>query len=462
MDTKKKTRKKQKWRLWQRCLFWEIVILLLMFLVELVANWGYLCLSDEERGVREISSDSITANGFQLTNAGYSYDGEKASLRIDLGGQYVEKFVYTYDYEGLLDMQVTIQYHNEFETAAQKTQEDKNSAVIRRSVIDIDEKVDWIDLYTDTDYLLEAGVEDKLLENLPLTLTGFSIQNTFQWNGVRMLWVLVIGNVILLLLMFKGYFGKRIEAAFLLICLSGGILLLSCFPASKVGWDEDTHFYRAYQLSVYPGGEEVSGELLKHFVSSVETWAWNLPDTMEERQEINEYFEETCSEGRDGVIQSGNPQIYTSGYVASALCLKLGRQLHMPFTVLYQFGRLGNLLLYAIVMTYAIKILPVGKRLLMLIGLMPTSIFLACCYSYDPTVTAFTALGTALVLREALAKERKVSWKNLGLSIFFFMWGILPKAVYAPLVLLVFLIPADRFDNKKQKWIARRRPFSWL
>ena len=56
------------------------------------------------------------------------------------------------------------------------------------------------------------------------------------------------------------------------------------------------------------------------------------------------------------------------GYLNQAFLLKIGQILHLPFYFQWLLGKLGNLLLYAVVMSFAIAILPIGKRLLMVIG----------------------------------------------------------------------------------------------
>lgn len=35
-----------------------------------------------------------------------------------------------------------------------------------------------------------------------------------------------------------------------------GVIFVISIPTNKVGWDEETHFKRAYQMSIYPGGEK--------------------------------------------------------------------------------------------------------------------------------------------------------------------------------------------------------------
>ena len=91
---------------------------------------------------------------------------------------------------------------------------------------------------------------------------------------------------------------------------------------------------------------------------------------------------------------------------------------------------------------------------------MPAPMMLAGVYSYDPTVTAFTALSCAYILEAVLNPERRLSWREFAIIMGAFFWGCRIKAVYAPLILMGFLIPADRFETKKKRnWMrAALRP----
>ena len=78
-------------------------------------------------------------------------------------------------------------------------------------------------------------------------------------------------------------------------------------------------------------------------------------------------------------------KLYTFSYLPQALMIQLGRFLHLPFTWIYQLGRLGNLILYCGVIFLAIRKIPFGKRIMMVLALMPTAMFSAVTYTYDTT-----------------------------------------------------------------------------
>ena len=80
---------------------------------------------------------------------------------------------------------------------------------------------------------------------------------------------------------------------------------------------------------------------------------------------------------------------------------------------------------------------------------------LAGVYSYDPTVTAFMYLSFACILRAILDTEKKITWTDYAVMMLAFFWGCRIKAVYAPLLLVGLLIPADHFRSRKERLIMK-------
>ena len=106
-------------------------------------------------------------------------------------------------------------------------------------------------------------------------------------------------------------------------------------------------------------------------------------------------------------------------------------------------------------MYWAIKIIPVGKRILTFISLMPTSMFLAVTYTYDTIVYSFIMLAIAILMKEWLKEEGYVSGKNIILANIFMIIGCLPKAVYAPVALLGMFIPSEKYKSKTKRNILK-------
>lgn len=116
------------------------------------------------------------------------------------------------------------------------------------------------------------------------------------------------------------------------------------------------------------------------------------------------------------------------------------------------FARLFNLLYFVLLTYLALKLTPVYKRTLMLIALMPQTLFLASSCSYDVFVFTSCFLFTALVFRCAYDKNKQVVAKSdlIALCITGSLVALC-KYVYIPMLLMLLLIPKEKFQSLKKK-----------
>ena len=131
-----------------------------------------------------------------------------------------------------------------------------------------------------------------------------------------------------------------------------------------------------------------------------------------------------------------------------AVFLFIGKNLKLPFSAVFALGKFGNLLMYVIVMFWAIRLAKSRKLLLAFVAMLPTPLFLASSYTYDSVVFSFITLGCVLWSREAFFQSTKYyhTASVIG-AIFMMSVGCLSKAVYIPLVLLMLLLP--QFDRNR-------------
>ena len=102
----------------------------------------------------------------------------------------------------------------------------------------------------------------------------------------------------------------------------------------------------------------------------------------------------------------------------------------------------------------AIKHAKYGKRILFLLLLLPTNIFLASQYSKDSYIISLIYLGLSTFVNCYMSKD-KISCKNLLIIVLSFIFGSLSKAIYIPFILLILLLPINKFENKKQGRIIK-------
>ena len=129
----------------------------------------------------------------------------------------------------------------------------------------------------------------------------------------------------------------------------------------------------------------------------------------------------------------------------------LARGLGLPFVKVFYAGKLGNLFMYGLLIYFAIKRLRSGKMILAVTAMLPANIFLASSYSYDIWLIGLTMLGIAYIagVIQDWAGGIQVRIKDIIIILGSLTLGFAPKAVYFPMLLLVFLIPRAGFKSKK-------------
>lgn len=258
----------------------------------------------------------------------------------------------------------------------------------------------------------------------------------------------------------------QIETGFLIVALSAGIAFIVAVPASNLlSWDDEVHYGNALRLSYISDPEFTSSDLMMTQLFSVEgghsvdasmgRWPLNFDLTWSEDQidhlngELDAGFERGPVQVGEGVDLS--VLNYTMiGYIPSAIGLWLGRLLGLPFHMIFALGRIANLLSYCLVCYAAIRIIPCKKTLLCALALIPTSLFMASNYAYDPWLISFGFLSIALLVRE-LASSALLSARSAFPIFLVFLLALGPKAVYFPFIGLMFLMPRKKIAPEKRR-----------
>ena len=221
--------------------------------------------------------------------------------------------------------------------------------------------------------------------------------------------------------------------------------------------DGDMHFYRASDVSYGnvlgpfcvinhdPMIEEIPGNFDKYPF-------WVLTADQNEAPEYNRKLKkvETTWE----TSEYFDPRTYSSFYYyPQAFGLVVARILHTSAYGATIWAHMMNLLAYALITAWAVKLMPIYKNIFMASCMMPMCVYLAASFSADALLNAACFLFIAAVFRYAYDDKKQ----NLGikemLPLGILLWFIYTnKYVYAVLGLLVFLIPREKFGDKKNYW----------
>lgn len=410
-----------------------------------LAEFLYNLPIDKEEDYQYLEESQIKADGFRLQDGVYVSEKGGASLTLEFEEQYVDKLYYEFAYEGQLYATVYVGDYSREDSSASRLIADHNNHLSTSSTVNIRHRTDKITIQM-----------PKSAEHV--NIRAVALNNTGNYSLGRFLFVCLAAGILLLLfhLFHNSRFWKP-ERIFLAISISAGLLMILTLPAHKVGMDEEIHFGRAYYLFDTLAGKDtvtvhpVMNDLI---TASMNNWPESIPQSEEEQKEEDRFWNanlawDSSASSKEYQQDNYKLQLYSFSYLPQALMIQAGRLFHLDFTAIYRLGRLGNLLLYCAVVYLAIRKIPFGKRIMMVMALTPTAMFSAVTYTYDTTVTAFTFLGIAYLLPELMDDGGKLSRKNCVVFILSFVIASLPKPVYIPLLLTALLIPGSRFSSRK-------------
>ena len=147
-------------------------------------------------------------------------------------------------------------------------------------------------------------------------------------------------------------------------------------------------------------------------------------------------------------------------YFLPALGITVARLLHLGFGYVYIFGALLNLILYVLMTGFAIAKIPVGKRVLFLVSLLPITLQQVSSFSYDCILIACVLVVTSLsffLKYGDYSTRRNIKW-NIEIPIIRFtitellmyvFCGFLLYGIKSGVFLIVLILPIVLCINKK-------------
>lgn len=362
-------------------------------------------------------------------------------MTINIPKQYINKLSFEYDSSLFSTFKIYMEKSNVYGELEEQIIDDKFMKDMPRSVVGLKGEIAKIEM--------EFPESDNQVK-----LWNISVDNSFKVNPLIMIFASCVFFLVGFYIAFKKENAEKPEIAVFVSIMIISTCLMVLQPPYIVGWDEQIHYRNSYLLGVTKTGETTSeiDDYMYGQAHMINMSSSGVPETIEERLDfikvLNRKFELPGS-----FIDDYRISIQSIGYIFQAFALKIGVLLNLPFYLIWLMGKFANVLLYAFVMSYAVKIVPIGKRLLMVYALIPTMIFQSAMYTYDVTVIAFLTLAICILVKEIVCSDEvfRYRWRIAYLLCMFI--GCMPKAVYAPLLLGGLFINKNKFySDKDRKW----------
>ena len=253
--------------------------------------------------------------------------------------------------------------------------------------------------------------------------------------------------------LFRKHLLEKLHLYFFGVAMLVGVAhILLAPPVVGLSWDDEIHYRKSSYISWLSNGMlPISDEELYK----------NYKTTIVEKNEYNR-------DGRDETvgritrlddkfgyapvltdIEDYDVNLQYAAYTPTALALGCARGLDLSYRHVFMIGKFMILLCYALLISISIRILSCkGKLLVTVLGLMPTSLFLATSYSYDWWVVGFCILGYSIFFSKIQKNEQFTNKQFIGLMLVMLI-GLLPKAIYFPILLPMLLLKKDKYKNSK-------------
>lgn len=303
----------------------------------------------------------------------------------------------------------------------------------------------------------DTGVSVGLVsgEDGSQTLAYRAIARSFPKSLV----LLVIGAAAAVMLVLAAFLKRKkasAEVVFAVIYLFMSIFTLLAVPAFNSP-DEYSHFLRSYEVSrghmtsegnggndLFSYGRTFNSGLIPDFAQKDHVSLWDIGENL--NQKIDS--ENTKFYG------FGNTALYApTSYLPQAVGIRIADLFTDRPLFLAYAGRIANMICFGLIFFLAIRMTPVGKNFIALLGLVPVNIQSANSMSADAPALALSVAMVVFVLYMRYTWKGIMKKKHLLLMYVLTGFLCLCKIVYMPLCLLLFLIPQERFRSKKNYWL---------
>lgn len=388
----------------------------------------------DNREILNVKSDNnpniIDISGFKKEKNGYLSTNKEAYVVIHNKAKYVKNITFSYKYSK------DFTWSLEYKINGNKVICDyKNSYLLNKTVKNINSNVDDIKIN---------------IKNKNLYISNISIDNNFYIDYSKIIFIVILLNMIFLILNNKKYFYNNLDKLFLLMSISLCFSFIILLPKNVyLSFDDQIHFKNAINPIRTNGKMKLSYS--EQIIINGNIYRDNdMISTKEEKNIFYDYINKVHKKTKNRIVYNSdqtalyNKFIYIPFYVG----YRLGSIFNLNFTTCIIFSKFLNSLCYSFLFALAIKLSKKWKKIIFAIGLLPSNLYLASSFSYDPTIIASLTLASVLFFN--IIKEDKINWKNLLGYVLLVIWGSLPKAIYCPLLLLLLFVNNNKFNNRKQ------------
>ena len=243
----------------------------------------------------------------------------------------------------------------------------------------------------------------------------------------------------------------KVEKIFLytvpVICL----FYIIAMPTFK-NHDELYHWYRSYEVSIGKFMEGIDGDtlgtIMPESVGKAATDDWQSITYGKVKENLGLELEKENT----ALLYSETSAVYSFiQYIPQAVGIFITRLFTDKVLLLAYGGRIMNMIFSILLIYWAIKKIPFGKKILLGLSFIPIAIEGFSSLSPDAMTISMAFFYIAYILSLAFNKENHIIYgKKIAILTILSVIMAMCKIVYLPLILLLFIIPKEKFKNEKK------------
>ena len=285
--------------------------------------------------------------------------------------------------------------------------------------------------------------------------TSLIFQDLYKSNIRTTIFVVALGLMIIGVYIISSiiYYKKdiKVENLFLMIVPFVCIFFLITMPTFK-NHDEYYHWLKAYEVSeghlMTPNKDGVQGSLMPESVANVCPTDW----TTMTYTDVKEKLKLPLEKEKQALLNPETAAVYSFvQYMPQAVGIFLSRLVTDNTYLITYAGRIVNMIVAILLLYFAIKIMPFGKKLLLIPAMIPIAIEGFTSLSPDAMTISMSFLYIAYILHLAFGNKEKIGLKEKIILLVMSVVIALCKIVYIPLVGLLLIIPKEKFKNSTNK-----------
>lgn len=246
---------------------------------------------------------------------------------------------------------------------------------------------------------------------------------------------------------------------FLISSFVFGLLFIFITPPFQTP-DEPVHFYRAYQITNLnfivdtkpnaPVGGELPDSLgdtvlLTTTNPSIQFTPAQKYDLRKTKQALSIREDSSDTEKYDFSATA----VYSPvAYLPQASGIAVARVLRLPPVVMMYAARLGNLLVWILMVSLVIYMIPRKKWAVAVVGLLPMAVFQAGSLSTDVMTVGSALLFVGFILK-LLDQKSDISKNQIGIIIIIASLALLSKQIMIVLIPLILLLPSAQLGGAR-------------